>query len=167
MPTPTSIPTNTPTPIPTPNLLFNGPFDQNGNSWLLPWSLTTTIANTTIRQDATNKIDGPYSAEISLPTAGSTDHDVQLNQANISLVTRKTYTLSFWAKASSNTSVRLAIRHGVSPWTAYFGQSVSLTPTWQKYILTFTVSQKDTNGMVNFNLSQNVANIWLDAVTLQ
>jgi hypothetical protein len=64
-------------------------------------------------------------------------------------------------------TIRVDIRHGASPWTPYFSQSVTLTTSWQQYTLAFTAPQTDANGLLDFNLANATGYVWIDNVSLR
>ncbi len=169
--TPTTTPTNTPTPTVTPppmpsvNLIQNGSFENTGTNWLAPWGFQAN-RGATIRQ-GTMRVDGLSSAKVYVKNASSADSAVQLYQGDIPVTQGRTYTITFWAKSGENRTIRPVVLHGASPWNSYFSQSVYLTTSWQKYTLSFTAPQTDSNAMLIFNLANATGYAWFDAVSLQ
>lgn len=131
-----------------------------------PWYFFTANSSGTITKD-TAHADGSYSAKVNVTTAApSTDWNVQLLQGNQQLSSGKTYTVSFFAKASSPRKVRAVLQKNVDPWTSYASKEFDLTTDWKQYSFTYTSTVSDLNVAVVFNMAQSTGQVWLDAVSL-
>ena len=151
------------TPSPT-NLLRNGSFDATGASWLSPWTFRNTGGS--IAQDTAVKTHGAASARVTV-TAGSTStHLVQLRQGGVPLVANRTYTISFWAKASAARNVEVILQQVASPYTVRFRRTVALTTSWQRHVLSYTATASDPNVQLAFNLAQSTGQVWLDGASI-
>ena len=149
------------------NLILNGSFENTGRTWLAPWQWQSNSRfNATIKQVSGTKVDGNYSARAYMPVSGA-DYNVELYQGNLSLISARNYTITFWAKASVARKIRVVVAHGVSPWRVYFAQTVNLTRSWHKFTIIFTISTTDSNTLLVFDLAQTKGYVWLDAVSLQ
>lgn len=176
-PTPTARATATPTPLPTPtvtpasnsasgNLLQDPSFESTGN-WPSPWWFETDYgAAGTISRDTTTAADGVASARIHVTTPSSTSWHVQFMNG-LSISKGRTYTVTFWAKADSNRTIKLEIDHKTSPYTNYFKASASLTTSWQKFTYSFTSNSTDASTLILFYFANNTGNVWLDGVSVQ
>ncbi|HEX9013640.1 MAG TPA: carbohydrate binding domain-containing protein, partial [Anaerolineaceae bacterium] len=91
---------------------------------------------------------------------------VSVMQQNRSLSKGKSYTLSFWAKASASRPLQAIIQAQASPYTEYTHQSPGLTTSWQKFSYTFTSPVTASGAMLNFNLANAAGTVWLDEVSL-
>jgi hypothetical protein len=148
------------------NLLQNGSFENTGSDWLAPWVFETR--GTAVIQHVSNtQARGVYGVSITIRQASAADNAVQLHQDNIPLTQGESYTLVFWAKASTPQPIRPDILHGAYPWISYFSQVLTLATAWHQYTLTFTAPQTDTNGQLLFNMGNATGQIWIDNVSLQ
>lgn len=166
-PTPTNIPTLTPTPI-LSNLIKNPSFENTGSNWLNPWGFfIKSGVNGSISHVNNTKVDGVYSADISVGSSNTNAWYMQLLQGSIPVQSGRRYTISFWAKASKNRTITIAVQQNYAPYIVYFNQSVSLTTTWQQYILSFRAPQTDTNTFLAFGVANATGNVWIDKVSMQ
>jgi hypothetical protein len=85
----------------------------------------------------------------------------------MSLTAGKTYTVTFWAKASKTRPLSIAVQKGVSPYTSYLNGSVSLSTSWKQYSLQFIQPQIEYNGQLAFNFAQATGYVWIDNVSLK
>lgn len=175
IPTPTLKPTiapslpstNTPTPLQS-NLLQNNSFENTGSTWLNPWSFKIANgASGSISHVSNTKVDGNYSVNISITKNNKYDWYGQLMQGDIPLTSGRTYTFSFWAKASKNRTIRADLQQGYSPFTTYFEKTFNLTTSWKQYTTTFTQSKTDGNTLFDFNFANATGQIWIDKISLQ
>jgi hypothetical protein len=93
---------------------------------------------------------GINSLDITVAATSPTDWHVQLNQGT-SLLAGHPYTLSFFARASSNTTVRICIQEVDDDWTEYFGKDINLTNSWQTFEFTFVATEAEPVGRLNFS----------------
>lgn len=186
-PSPSLTPTATPKPIASPtlkpttsttlapstpapssgNLLQNSSFDQTGSNWLNKWWFEADSgAAATISQDTTTAADGAASARIDVTNSSSVGWHVQLMNG-LGIISGRTYTVSFWAKAETPRTIELNISHRVSPFTNYFDAKASLTQSWQKFTYTFNSHVTDNDVLLLFYFANNTGNVWLDGVSVQ
>ena len=167
---PGSGPSMTATPTPasgTANMLANGSFEATGPNWLSPWSfLARSGAAGTIAQDTSTAEDGAASARITITQANSQQYYVQLQQGGLSLMAGGTYVLSFYAKASANRAIQVALQQVGSPYALHALQDENLTTGWQRFLVTIPVNAADPNAAVEFNLAGATGQVWLDNVSL-
>jgi len=150
------------------NLLKNYSFENNGNNWLSPWDFKTQSGvRGSISHVSNTKVDGIYSVDIAIMKSSSNDWYAQLLQGGISVVNGQTYTISFWAKASKNRTVRVVLQQNYSPYNIYIQKIFTLTPSWQKYIVSFTQPHTDSNILLDFNVANATGNVWIDKVSIQ
>ncbi|MGH7203338.1 MAG: carbohydrate binding domain-containing protein [Candidatus Levyibacteriota bacterium] len=162
--TSTPIPTAVPTLAQATNSLTNGSFE---NSSLQPWYFTVAKrASGTINHDSTTKADGAYSTKVNITRRNSNLWYVQLGQVTAPLTKGRTYTITFWGKASKQRNAQLDVQQHASPWTIYFSTEVPLTTAWTKYTYTFT-SPVAVPVEFNYNLAQTTGSVWVDNVSLQ
>ncbi len=124
-------------------------------------------ANGTITQDISTSIDGLYSAAITTTQVNQVNPNyLHLVQTNLTLLSGQTYTISFWAKSSTNQSIPFSLTLSQWPWTQYFSQSIALTSNWQKYTFTYSPTMTLTPMQVEFDFAQNLGTVWLDGVSV-
>ena len=158
----------TPTPVPTNNLIKNASFEEpESYPWNYPWSFRNDL-NASFTQDSTTAANNSKaSLKISLPTADSKQPwVVSASQPNKPLSEGQAYTLSFWAKASTNRVIHAIVQEQNSPFTEYDNQAVNLSSSWTRHEFTFTSPVNTTNAMVNINLADAAGNIWMDDIAL-
>lgn len=73
----------------------------------------------------------------------------------------KTYTITYWARASKNRQLGVEVRGNAAPNTVYYTQNVNLTTSWQKYTTTFTPSASNSNVLLVFNAGQATGDVYL------
>jgi hypothetical protein len=77
-----------------------------------------------------------------------------------------TYTVSFWAKASSSRTDDFVMQQVGSPSTLYLHNTMSLTTSWQHITAIFTPTTSNSNVFIGFNLGQTTGTVWLDNVSV-
>lgn len=176
LPTPTTLPpTPTLTTIPQPtvtvgssstNILQNGSFED---STLSPWYFSTTGGTSGSAEiDSITHSDGNNAAMIYIRRGDAQNvWNIQFGQADVGLTQGRTYTITFWAKASRARTGQLYIQLDAEPWTEYFVQDFSIGTDWQHYTYTFVVPTSVADAEFNFNLGQARGYIWLDDVVMQ
>jgi hypothetical protein len=93
---------------------------------------------------------GVNSLDVTVTTTSPADWHVQLNQRT-SLLAGHPYTLSFSAKASANTTVRVCLQEVGSDWTEHFGRDIDLTTSWQTFEFVSVNSEAEPVGRLNFS----------------
>jgi hypothetical protein len=147
--------------------LLNPSFENTGSTWINPWIFVLkTGAAATVSQDTSLPADGSASAKIVTTTTGGVWYNVTLDQRNLGFETNKTYAISFWARSSANRTTRFIIQKNYSPYTEYLKTTLNVTPTWQKYNLTFTSPVTDPNLKISISASDTTGTLWLDGFSL-
>ena len=149
------------------NAFQNPGFEQNiPFAYPGPWrSSVTSPGKATVTRDTIDFAAGAASARVDI-TAASRDWHVQLLQPNLPLTAAHLETVSFWARASSNRTIRIAFQKNSAPYPVYFEKTVSITTTWQQYTFSFTPTTTDAKALFNFNLGTATGTVWLDDVVL-
>ncbi|HWL17759.1 MAG TPA: carbohydrate binding domain-containing protein, partial [Opitutus sp.] len=148
------------------NRLVNGSFSAGDASWTLERH-SGAAATATAANDFTNQ---QPSLRIAVTTAGTAGWHVQFTQGNLSLEAGKTYTLSFWAKASAATPLSATLtRTGPSDYSAVNASlNATLGITWQNYTATFQASTTEPSVRLVFNgFGDRVTTVSLADVKLQ
>ncbi len=164
-PTATSVPTRAPTPTAAANLLVNGSFEART---LAPWYFYVGgSAAGSLALDHTVSKNGHTSAHITVTQRDSTNYwNVELEQPDLSLTQGRTYTISFWAKASQNRPGQVCVQLNAVPWTQYLLRDFALSTTWTKYAYTFTAPTTVADALFDFDLAQSTGSVWLDSVSV-
>jgi carbohydrate binding protein with CBM4/9 domain len=147
------------------NLIQNPSFESGKASWSLS---TTSPAVATFTTTTSTKEDGASSAQVAITKLGSpsSSSSIQLKQTALSMTAGKTYTVTFWAKASTTRSMQSVIQLTASPNSLYGSKLVSLTTTWQQFSYTFTPTVSQTNVYIGFNMNYTgTGTVWVDNVT--
>jgi len=143
--------------------VFAGGLVSNGNfgSGTSPWTLGTTnpiASNLLITQNGNTY----FSVDV---TVAGNPYDVNLSQKGISMISGKTYRLTFDAWSSVNRTIVIGIGLSSDPWT---NQSVTrnLTPTLQSFSIDLVANFTNTNSRVIFDMGATVGKVNIDNVTL-
>jgi hypothetical protein len=113
-----------------PDALANPGFEGNGG-----WSIYPPApAKGSMEFTTENPHSGAKAAKITVNSSG-----VQFYQHKPKLEARATYTLKYWARAASPSSVRVFLRTTKSPYQLYGKSTGKLESTWQEYQTSFTL----------------------------
>jgi hypothetical protein len=115
-----------------------------------------------------DKLGAPYGAVSGQVTIQSASQmaDVELRQL-VPLSAKKTYRLSFWAKASTLRGLILCLTENRSPWgNLGLWKNVQLSSKWQKFEFVFTATATDPAARFTFRLGRQNSTVWLDGVTI-
>ena len=105
------------------------------------------------------------SLKVQNPTLGNDIYTIELGQQQLTLVAGRSYTLSFWAKASAARTLRAFIQSVDLVRVTH--EDVAITTAWARYELTFTATTTMWNAMVNMQLAEvSTAALWLDGFRL-
>jgi trimeric autotransporter adhesin len=147
-------------------LIQNREFDANVTS---NWTLTNTapaVSNLTL--DATTKLSGVNSARIAITTGTATLSNIKFAQSNLSIVSGKTYRVTFRARSSTNRTISSTIIDTNAPATVYSTNNHSLlntaTAASNTFTYTFTATATNANASLEFNLGTAIGDIFIDDV---
>jgi glucose/arabinose dehydrogenase len=151
---------------PSANVIVNPGFEKTGSTWLSPWRLSVrSPAAATATRVTKQEAVGAASLLVNVSSAAQ-DWSVQILQPQLPLDAGVQHTLSFWARASSGRTIRVAFQQNSSPYKVYFQTSVQIGTNWVRYTVRFTPTVSDPIAMFNFNLGAQTGKIWLDEVSL-
>ncbi|MBE2212400.1 MAG: carbohydrate binding domain-containing protein [Opitutaceae bacterium] len=150
------------------NRMTNGDFASGTTGWNAEQH-SGAAASFTRTNDFTG---GGNSLRIAVTTAGSQGWHVQLNQAGHAFTAGQVYTVSFWARTSTESGTPLWAGFtyaGPSDYsTVQTVRSVTLGTDWQEYVTTFVANTTTTNLRLNFNgFGDRVTTVWLANVRFQ
>jgi uncharacterized repeat protein (TIGR01451 family) len=146
-----------------PNQIRNGGFETDLSFWMVG---TVGSAGALLSHDESTAAEGFASAKVDITAPASWLGSVQFVQSGISLVEGQSYTLSFWAKATSNRPIGITLRMSSSPWTQYTTHTQAISTTWEEYQLSFTAGASDLNATLAFSLGQYASTVWLDDIVM-
>jgi hypothetical protein len=153
-------PTNTPTPTSVKNTLINGSF-ENG---FLPWYIYKRAGYTAFYAiDNSTSYDGNSSFVAYIGNVADRDWFYQIIQNNLNLVAGRSYTLTFYAKATISRPLKIFIQY--KNHKPYDTADFTITPEWQQFTYSFTSHVTDPYASVKFNLAKVSSIIWLDAIS--
>jgi len=136
-------------------------------SWFLA---TANGAQAILDFSDADKIHGLRSARIRIApnAAGANTWDILLNQSGAQLEPHKVHVLRFWAKttAPAGKTIQVSIlRHGY-PWESLgLSQQVRLTPSWQRYELSF-IATDSIPAYIAFGVGGSDGDVFLDSIHL-
>ncbi len=151
---------------PGPQLLRNAEFE---NALQDTWSLWTNMGCTaTLTHDATLPQAGSASARINVTQTTGTDWHVSMSQSGDYLQQGQQYDLTFWARSDSPRPITVSVDKGVPDWRTYgLWTQVSLTPTWQQFILPFRATETASDARIQFMPGAQTGTVWIDSASLQ
>lgn len=120
-----------------PNILANADFENDFGNWSTQVSATAPTAGTISIVDSDVQ-SGARAARVMVNTPGPDPWSIQLYSDQVNVTAGNSYTLKFWAKASTTGQVLRAVSQGNS---FYVQQSYTLTNSWEAYSLPFTPSE--------------------------
>ncbi|HNZ86103.1 MAG TPA: carbohydrate binding domain-containing protein [bacterium] len=99
------------------------------------------------------------------PNQNGLHFEVQLYQ-NLNIVSGQNYTLSFWAKSTSQRQIQVELYNENSPWNNFgLWQVVSTGTDWQNYTMSFTATSSGI-ARISWNLGEQDVPVWIDDVSL-
>ena len=154
-------------PGPGPNETINSGFNTN----LSPWVLNLTSdgsAKATATLDQTNGVNGGPAAHISVTSPATVGWHVEFQQSNLSLTAGQEYEVQFWARASVPLTFQAAVQSGTSPYPYYGFNAMAVTvgTTWAPYSVYFVSPSTANDAILEFQLGNQVGDLWLDNVQL-
>ncbi|WP_338399172.1 Ig-like domain-containing protein [Persicobacter psychrovividus] len=153
-----------PTACDAPNLLPNGHFESGTGGW----NFYTNSGNGVVANFSSSNVGaiaGAQSAKIQIDQNGSQDSDVQCF-TNLSLAAGIDYEISYQAKASSSTNIRVQLLQEGS-WVDYGQHTVSLSPQIGTYTLQVNLANADQNARLDFFLGNTASTIYLDEISVR
>ena len=153
-------------PASGPNLISNGGFEQGLTGWTF-WVDNDGQASATDATDSTVAAVGDQSALIGVASAATADWHISLSQWNLAFTAGTAYQLQFWARASVPDTISVDAEGGPPNYPSYgLYTQLNLTTTWQLYTLSFQAPTTANDGILQFNVGAQAANVWIDGVQL-
>ncbi len=130
-------------------MLTNGNF---AGGQITPWTVEfhDTATGSAVVETGTGP-GGINCVRVNVTTAGSASWHVQMHQPGLTVTAGNGYTLTFYARASTNRTIDVGLMMNHSPWSNLgFSTSINLTTSWQVFTFTFAPHTSDTNARINF-----------------
>lgn len=157
IPTPTS-------PVAGNEMLANGSFEQELGGWE---ALTMGTAAAVFEVDRTQATSGVQSLKVTVSQVDGTDYDVSFQQSGLDLRAGQQYHVTFDAKSDMPREITFEVSQAHSPWEGLgLWDRRLLSTIWQRYGASFTATQTELNGMVQFSVGQVPGTVWFDNVSL-
>ena len=154
-------------PGPGPNETVNGGFT---NISLSPWSLLVTSdgsAAATATLEPTGGVSGGAAAHISVTSPATIAWHIEFREGNLSLQAGQEYEVQFWAKASVPLQFQTVVQSGTAPYPNYgSATTVNVSTIWAPYTAYFIAPTTASDGILEFQLGNQVGDLWLDNVQL-
>ena len=148
---------------PTKQLINNGEFDGGTTGWTLQ---NNGGATGTMSVVTNGNLSGTNSLRICpSATPGTLEWHVQVSQTT-PIVSGKTYTISFMAKADVARQMSVAIQEFASPYTTYFAQTVALTTTAQTFTFSYNSTVTDAGALMKFYVGADANCVNIDKVSM-
>jgi O-glycosyl hydrolase len=127
------------------NMINNGNFESDFIDWsnITGGNASATFSVSTTAAEIQN---GSKAMKVVVATAGTNAYDIQSIHAGWAAVNGTSYTLTLWAKASTNRAQLKLVMQNVN----YSEKIISLTTTYAQYTWTFTASENGTRFRLNF-----------------
>ena len=148
---------------PKKELINNGEFDGGTTGWTLQNNGGATGTMTGVTN---GNLSGTNSLRICpSATPGTLEWHVQVSQTT-PIVSGKTYTISFMAKADAARQMSVALQELASPYTTYFAQTVDLTTTAQTFTFSYDATVTDATALIKFYVGANTSCVNIDKVSM-
>lgn len=145
------------------NLLTNGEFETNSNSWEEinngGSASTTSLSN--------EGMSGDNALQVDIANAGGIAGDIQIRQT-LSLETGKTYYIKFQAKADVAREMKATFQSngGTHGYANHWIQTVALTTEPQTFEYSYTSTVDDAGNKFKFYLGRNTSTVYIDQVQI-
>jgi len=124
-------------------LITNGDFSEGKKGWTL-----STLVGAEGSLEIVDGMDGKKAAQISVTKATEKDWSVAINQKPLSIIDKKSYKLSLWAKAHKNIKLNVLMREiGNAQSSLGLKKEIEVTPEWQKFENEFVASKGSDIGV--------------------
>ncbi len=152
--------------------LRNPAFAQGPRHWRVEQHGDAGMAVRTVRDlPATVRQDQPWARAIRFDVYGQGEQGwhLQFNQSGLALRGDTAYTVSFWARASSQRSMGLSVSMAHAPWESLgLSERPRLGSDWRKYSYVFRTTQDDANARLSFSdFGPEGSRLWLTGVSFR
>lgn len=146
------------------NLIKNPEFDNGMTSWVSGFSSPATGAFSVAEGQ---NMSGTNALMLTITNGGTATTSITVKQHGLALVSGKTYSLSFMAKADAIKRIGVGVSETAGDYTRFVSQYFDLTPTLQTFTSgPFTINHPDALSTLSFNLGGNTISAYIDQVVL-
>ena len=152
-------------PLTSTNLLHS----SDPDTWTLQVAAgEATLHSAVVTAPYTTALTTTLAARIIITAGGDLD-DIRLEQGGITLTAGYSYTLSFWARATSQLWKLRATLHAPGDLSALYGldSEVELGTAWQQYWMPFTATANVADAVLSFSIGGHSGEVWLDEAGLR
>lgn len=150
---------------PPENILKNGDFDLNFESWH-HWTHANAAALFQTEGKKAEPVAGKKVVYIKISGAGDAPWHIQFYQQPFTLEKNTTYTYNLWAKSEVPRDVKMRILHQGAPWNEYAAKQINLSETWEEFFVTFKMPEDDVSSRAGIIMGGTKADVWLDHIRL-
>lgn len=143
--------------------LEDGGFDSGTCNY---WLFNDSRDNASFDMTTGDCIDGLFKAEIDIGDSGIF-YEEELMQL-VSVQAGRTYNLSFYAKASPASGIKVCVQNNSDPWNNYgLWKEINLTSSWTKYQYIFQPTVTDEFARLDFMIGEWAGYKYFDAVVFE
>jgi beta-glucanase (GH16 family) len=142
------------------SLVKNSGFEKGSKYW---WKATWP-AEADFELTTSDVHAGDYALHVDVTSPGTNPWDAQLSQGDLSLIAGNSYTVSLWAKSTSNDSVNVAVINAAD-FTVYGSKVLDLTSMWTHYEFDFTAPVNAITSL-NIDMGEHIGEYYFDDVML-
>lgn len=132
-----------------------------------PWILDTHHSGSAANLEVAPDRPGDLRVAI-LRAEDPTVYNIQLRKPGFGVKGGESYQLTFRARSDKPRQITAGVSMAHEPWAGLgFYHTVSLSPDWNSFSSTFTLTTSDENAQVYFNLGESAVSVELDSVVLR
>ena len=148
-------------------LLQNGDFESDLTGTWTIWCDANSGCAATADRDGRIKHSGMAATRITITGAGRKG-GIEFTQSKRALEQGKSYTLTFWTRATGPAEMTVLSSKGSPNWDNYgLSQTVALTAQWQPATLTFEANRTVQDARIQFVFGGIAGQAWIDDVSLK
>ena len=145
--------------------ILNSDFNSGLSSWLLQITGDGSAEASAIVAPSIGS--GGPSAEITISEAATIPWHIEFEQSNLQFTAGQEYQVKFWAKASTPVRFQVVTQGANAPYPNYgLNASVNVDADWNQYSVSFVAPSTASDGLLEFQVGAQAAQIWIDAVYL-
>lgn len=148
-------------PASAQNLLSNGTFDTAKDPW---WGNASTTADPPA--DQTIAVEEGQLC-VTMTSAGSNPWDVILGYSGVALGANKYYRIAFTATADVERTIKYKTGLGDAPYSDYFLQTVSISPTPKEISITYRNLREDPMAQFQFQIGETAGKVCFDNISIE
>jgi len=138
-------------------LLSNGEFDKNWNSWSFYVENSQNISYTPSIVDSTFVVD--------ITKTTGTDWHLGFQESGLSMK-KASYKLTFDAWAEQQKQLHITVSKNYADWGAHIVKNINITSTRKKYELTLNMPVNDNNVRLFFGIGRFLGKFYIDNISL-